>query len=119
MARSVPRGAPALLFLGVLALVRACAIGAPPPGAWALGQAVAVPLCVEDLQGAEFRLLPGVGPVLAERLEAARVAAGGRLLPERVQDVPGVGPALAARWAALRPREPAAPESSPPDAGFR
>jgi hypothetical protein len=74
---------------------------------------------VEDLRGAEFRLLPGVGPVLAERLEAARVAAGGRLLPERVQDVPGVGPALAARWAALRPREPAGAGISPPDGGFR
>jgi len=117
MSRSRSRGAPALLFLGLLALFRACVVGAPPPAAGEAG--APVPMRVEDLQGAEFRLLPGVGPVLAERLEAARVAAGGRLLPERVQDVPGVGPALAARWAALRPREPAGAGISPPDGGFR
>jgi hypothetical protein len=116
MSRSRSRGAPALLLLGLLALARACRVGAPPPAARLSGEPV--PLRLEDLRGAEFRLLPGAGPVLAERLEAARVAAGGRLLPERVQDVPGVGPALAARWAALRPREPEA-GSSPQDGGFR
>ena len=116
MTRSRSRGAPALLLLGLLALVRACVVGAPPPAAWQAG--APVPLRLEDLRGAEFRLLPGVGPVLAERLEAARVAAGGRLMPERVQDVPGVGPALAARWAALRPGEPQV-GGSPADGGFR
>ena len=114
MSRSRSRGAPALLLLGLLALVRACVVGAPPPLASQVG--APVPLRLEDLHGAEFRLLPGVGPALAERLEAARVAAGGRLLPERVQDVPGVGPTLAARWAALRPGSPG---RSPPDGGFR
>jgi len=113
MARSFPRGAAALLFLGVLSLLRACVSGLPPPAAWRAGEAV--PLRLSALQGAEFRLLPGVGPVLAERLEAARLAAGGQLLPERVQDVPGVGPALAARWAALSPDA----ALSPPNAGFR
>jgi len=116
MTRSRSRGAPALLLLGLLALARACVVGAPPPAAWQAGEPV--PLRIEDLRGAEFRLLPGVGPVLAARLEAARVAAGGRLLPERVQDVPGVGPALAARWAALRPGKPHA-AGSPADGGFR
>jgi len=114
MERSVQRGAPALLVLGVVALVRACVAATPAPAAWEAGEAV--PLRLEHLRGDEFRLLPGVGPVLAERLEAARVAAGGSLLPERVQDVPGVGPALAGRWAALRPD---ATGKSPPDAGFR
>jgi hypothetical protein len=114
MRSSLPRGAAALLFLGVIALWRACVTGLPPPAAWQAGEAV--PLRLQDLRGADFRLLPGVGPVLAERLEAARVAAGGRLLPERVQDVPGVGPVLAARWAALAPD---AAGSSPPTGGFR
>ena len=114
MSHSRSRGAPALLLLGVVALVRACTVGAPPPAAGQAGEPV--PLRIEDLRGAEFRLLPGVGPVLAARLEAARVAAGGRLLPEHVQDVPGVGPALAARWAALRP---GAEGGSPPAGGFR
>ncbi|HEX5009673.1 MAG TPA: hypothetical protein VFY71_04670 [Planctomycetota bacterium] len=117
MSHSRSRGAPALLLLGLLALVRAWVVGAPPPAAWQSGEPV--PLRLEDLRGAEFRLLPGVGPVLAERLEAARVAAGGRLLPERVQEVPGVGPALAARWAALRPQEIEGMDACPQDGGFR
>ena len=59
---------------------------------------------LEDLQGPAFLLLPGVGPVLAERLEAAREAAGGVLDPLRAGRVKGVGPALLARWAELRSR---------------
>ena len=113
MVRSAHRGGPALLLLGGVALVRACIVSAPPPAPWEVG--TPVPLRVEDLQGDEFRLLPGVGPVLAGRLESARLAAGGRLRPERLPGVPGVGPVLAARWAALRP----APAASPPGDGFR
>jgi hypothetical protein len=41
--------------------------------------------------------------VLAERLEAARVAAGGQLTRRQLTAVPGVGPALLERWDALRP----------------
>jgi hypothetical protein len=114
----------ALLALGALAVVRALVLSAPPVAAWEAG--TSVPLRVEDLAGAdEFRLLPGAGPVLAERLEAARLAAGGRLQPERLAEVPGVGPALLARWRALRPEAESAagPERprarSPPPPGFR
>ena len=107
MVRSAHRGGPALLLLGSVALVRACVVSAPPPEPWQVG--TPVPLRVEDLRGDEFRLLPGVGPVLAGRLETARLAAGGRLRPEQLRDVPGVGPILAARWAALRPTEAASP----------
>lgn len=121
MTRSPSRGGWALLALGTLAAARACVLSAPPVAAWEVG--TPVPLRVEDLAGDEFRLLPGVGPVLAGRLETARRAAGGRLLPERLLDVQGVGPALAARWAALRPDAAGAPHGaagfSPPPAGFR
>jgi len=59
---------------------------------------------LEDLQGPAFLLLPGVGPVLAERLEAARVAAGGVMDPVLAGRVKGVGPVLLLRWAELRSR---------------
>jgi hypothetical protein len=105
----------ALLLLGVLALVRAWFSGAPPPAAWEAGEIV--PLRVEELRGEEFRLLPGVGPALAARLESARLAAGGLGAEPRV---PGVGPALRAKWTTLRPPDPdLASGTSPPAAGLR
>jgi predicted flap endonuclease-1-like 5' DNA nuclease len=91
-----------LLLIGVLALARAWWLSAPAPDPRALGERI--PLEVEALAGEDFRLLPGVGPVLAERLERARVAAGGRLAPADLSRVSGVGPSLRARWAALRTR---------------
>jgi hypothetical protein len=93
-----------LVLLGVLAL-----IGDAWP--WPMGQRVPAqaagqPLSVrlQDLRGAGFRLLPGVGPVFQERLEAARVAAGGVLDESLAAEVKGVGPALLQRWALLRSR---------------
>ena len=91
-----------LLLIGVLALVRAWEAARPPPDPRTLGQPIA--LDVEALQGEDFRLLPGVGPVLAARLEAARVAAGGRLAGRDLLRVAGVGPSLRARWESLRSR---------------
>ena len=115
---------PALLLLGALALVRAWFAGAPPPVAWQVGETV--PLRVEQLRGEEFRLLPGVGPALAARLEAARLEAlraqsaglGGGL--DREPRVSGVGPALRAKWATLRPPDTDLTSgTSPPNAGLR
>ncbi len=121
MERERPDPGPALVALGLLAIVRAWVVSAPPPAPWEAG--TPVPLRVEDLRGDEFRLLPGVGPVLAERLEAARAVAGGRLSAEQLDEVAGVGPVLLARWQALRPREAPDPEqasgTSPPDGGLR
>jgi predicted flap endonuclease-1-like 5' DNA nuclease len=94
-ARRDPYG-PALLLLGVLALGRAWVLSAPPLTVGEVGEPV--PLDPYALSGDEFRLLPGVGPVLAGRLEAARVAAGGRLTPAALRAVSGVGPALLRRW---------------------
>lgn len=90
-----------LVLLGSVALLRAACTGpdAVPPGV--AGEIVELRL--ESLAGAEFRLLPGVGPVLAARLEAARVAAGGRLDEAAAAEVKGVGESLLARWRTLRP----------------
>jgi hypothetical protein len=116
-----PDPGPALVALGLLAIVRAWLVSVPPPAPWEAG--TPVPMRVEELRGDEFRLLPGVGPVLAGRLEAARVAAGGRLSPEDLDAVPGVGPVLLARWEALRPEAAIGPDApagaSPPAGGLR
>jgi len=112
MDREPPNPGPALLALGLLACLRAWWLSAPPPAPWQAGRPV--PLRVEELHGDAFRLLPGVGPVLAGRLEAARVAAGGRLDPQALLAVPGVGPALRARWQALRPCTAADAGRGPP-----
>lgn len=100
--RDAGTAARGLLVLGVLALVAALVRGPGPVPADQVGEVV--PLVLEDLRGEAFRLLPGVGPVLAARLEDARVAAGGRLDPGDARRVHGVGEVLSARWQALRPR---------------
>ena len=91
-----------LLLIGVLALVRAWMAAIPPPSPWDAGEPIL--LDIEALHGAEFRLLPGVGEALAQRLEQARVAAGGHLTEHDLLHVSGVGPSLRHRWAALRSR---------------
>ncbi|MGQ0553178.1 MAG: hypothetical protein ACT4PU_08145 [Planctomycetota bacterium] len=88
-----------MLLLALLALVRAHSVSAVPPAAWEVGEPV--PLRLAELRGASFRLLPGVGPALAERLEAARLAAGGALNEASLDAVRGVGPALLRQWEPL------------------
>jgi predicted flap endonuclease-1-like 5' DNA nuclease len=85
-----------LVAIGALAVVRAWMAAAPPPSPAQVG--TRVDLSIEALSGDEFRLLPGVGPVLAGRLEAARQAAGGRLREQDLDTIAGIGPALRARW---------------------
>ena len=87
-----------LLAVGVLALVRAWLAAAPPLRAEQAG--TRVELSIGALSGDEFRLLPGVGPVLAGRLEAARRAAGGRLREQDLAGIAGIGPSLVERWRA-------------------
>ena len=92
----------ALLLLGLLAVVRAAwpsSAYLPPERA---GPAVSIRL--ETLAGPAFRLLPGVGPVLAERLEQARSETAGPFDERAAGEVRGIGPALLARWAELRSR---------------
>jgi predicted flap endonuclease-1-like 5' DNA nuclease len=92
----------AWLVLGVVAWMRAWQAAAPPPAPERVGQVV--PLDIESLRGDAFRLLPGVGPTLAERLETARRAAGGRLRLADLEAVAGVGPELRRRWEELQSR---------------
>ncbi len=91
-----------MLLLGILAVfLDACPGTGSVPAAGA-GQPVEVRL--EALEGQAFRLLPGVGPVLAERLEKARVEAGGVLNARDADAVRGVGPSLLAQWDRMRSR---------------
>ncbi len=91
-----------VFVLGFVALV----LHAWGPSERLSAREVGVPLelRLEELQGPGFRLLPGVGPVLAVRLEAARVAAGGVLDREAAAAVRGVGPSLLSRWEQMRSR---------------
>ena len=102
LSRSAGRPGRGVLFLGLLCLgLDRCPTDLMVPAALA-GEPLEVRL--ESLQGEGFRLLPGVGPVLAERLEHARVAAGGVLSPQMAASVRGVGPSLLARWTQMRSR---------------
>ncbi len=95
---------PALVLLAGLALGRqACSPAGPegplegPHGTGTTAvRALVLPL--KALKGRDFRLLEGAGPVMARRLEAARLAAGGRLDEQTLTQVEGVGPVRAARW---------------------
>jgi len=102
LSRSTGSPGRAVLLLGLLCLgLDRCPREGNVPAALA-GEPLDV--CVESLQGVGFRLLPGVGPVLAERLEHARVAAGGALSAQMAAAVRGVGPSLLARWTQMRSR---------------
>ena len=99
-----------LLVLGLAACLRAAWLGDDALAVVTWGRAgevpaaavgTPVPLALEGLSGSAWRLLPGVGPVLAGRLEAARVAAGGSLDEAGALEVAGVGPRLVARWRRL------------------
>jgi predicted flap endonuclease-1-like 5' DNA nuclease len=85
-----------LVAVGALAVVRAWMAAAPPPAPSRVG--TRVELSLDALAGDEFRLLPGVGPVLAGRLETARQASGGRLREQDLDTIAGIGPALRERW---------------------
>ncbi len=86
-----------LVLCGAEALSRRWARdgAAPSPGP-------AVPVHRVDLRTAgvdELRLLPGVGPRLAERIAAERAARGPFASPEDVdRRVPGIGPARVRSW---------------------
>jgi competence protein ComEA len=73
----------------------------PAPGA---GPAAAAPggdeggaVDVNQADAAELQALPGIGPVLAERIVAWRTEHGAFAAVEDLQDVPGIGPAVLSR----------------------
>ena len=70
--------------------------------------------------GGELDALPGIGPVLAQRIVDHRTATGRSRSVDELDDVPGIGPAIAAELAELvrgvsRPADPV--RGRGPDAG--
>ena len=92
----------ALMVIGLVALCRASCVDLEAPRASAVGEPVEIQL--DQLSGDGWRLLPGVGEVLASRLEQARVEAGGHLDEQAIDRVPGVGPQLLTRWLRMQAR---------------
>ena len=80
--------------------------GAPPPAgtAGSGGGASTGPGGLLDLNTAtvaDLDGLPGIGPVLAQRIVDHRTASGPFTSVDQLDDVPGIGPAIAAELAAL------------------
>jgi competence protein ComEA len=80
------------------------AVGVPgpvPPGAPAAGSAPPVDglLDLNTAGVAELDALPGIGPVLAQRIVDHRTREGPFRSVEELDDVPGIGPAIAAELA--------------------
>ena len=77
------------------------------PGAPAVGGAGGPPgpggglVNLNTASVAELDTLPGIGPVLAERIVAYRTAQGPFASVDALDDVPGIGPAIAAELAEL------------------
>lgn len=97
-AREPPSAGPVLLVVGLVALFRALTVPMVPDP---LEVGIAVDIRLESLEGDAFRLLPGVGPVLAKRLEMARKQAGGVLHYGDLSEVKGVGPVRLKQWGDL------------------
>jgi competence protein ComEA len=68
--------------------------GAAPPGAGG-------PLNLNTATVAELDGLPGIGPVLAQRIADYRTAQGPFTSTDQLDDVPGIGPSIAAELAEL------------------
>jgi competence protein ComEA len=81
--------------------------GAPPAasGSEAGGSGgtggVGGPVDLNTASVAELDALPGIGPVLAQRIVDHRTSVGPFASAEELDDVPGIGPAIAAELAAL------------------
>jgi competence protein ComEA len=84
--------------VGVPAAPGAAAPGAVAPGT---GPPPAGPLNLNSAGVAELDMLPGIGPVLAQRIVDHRTREGPFTSIDQLDDVPGIGPTTAAELAGL------------------
>jgi competence protein ComEA len=104
----LPEADPASLNLAaVLSDGQQVAVGAPGavagagPGAGPETSGSGGKVDLNTATAAELDGLPGIGPVLAERIVAHRTAQGPFTAVDQLDDVPGIGPAIAAELAGL------------------
>ncbi|MEM6459905.1 MAG: helix-hairpin-helix domain-containing protein [Planctomycetota bacterium] len=84
----------------------------PPVGTAAIEPSLRID--INTAEAADLRLLPGVGPRLAENVIAHRTAHGPFAAPADLEAVPRIGPVLRRRltpWATF-----SSPSAAPPDA---
>jgi competence protein ComEA len=74
--------------------------GAPAPSSDSVPSA-AGPLDLNTAGVAELDALPGIGPVLAQRIVEHRTREGPFTSVDQLDDVPGIGPSIAAELAGL------------------
>jgi competence protein ComEA len=79
---------------GVAGTAQPGTVGGVPPG-------VGGPVNLNTATVGELDGLPGIGPVLAERIVAYRTAEGPFASVAQLDDVPGIGPAIATELAEL------------------
>ena len=78
--------------------------GSAPPGpgsAPRAGRGAGGPLDLNTAGVAELDALPGIGPVLAQRIVDHRTREGPFTSVDQLDDVPGIGPSIAAELAGL------------------
>lgn len=100
----LPEADPASVNLAaVVADGEQLAVGAPVPGgaAAAAGPAAGGLVDLNAADAAALDALPGIGPVLAQRIVDHRTAQGPFRSVEELDDVPGIGPSIAAELAEL------------------
>jgi competence protein ComEA len=73
----------------------------PAPGAGPAAGSAGARVNLNTASAGELDALPGIGPVLAERIVAHRTAQGPFASVDQLDDVPGIGPAIAAELAEL------------------
>jgi competence protein ComEA len=75
--------------------------GAPPAAPASTSGGSGGPVDLNTATVAELDALPGIGPVLAQRIVEHRTTVGPFTSAEELDDVPGIGPSIAAELAAL------------------
>ena len=77
------------------------AVGSPATPAGGARRGAGGPVDLNTADAAELDALPGIGPVLAQRIVDHRDEQGPFRSVDQLDDVPGIGPAIAAELAEL------------------